>query len=68
LSLPQDYDTLCRWRCFVISHWLDERNMLFACIEAFRCGLRITRADYLSIVKDYVEKQSENYDYQRRHE
>jgi len=66
MPLPQDHATLCRWRSFVIQRWVDDRNIWFALVEAFGRGLRIRRADFLAIVREYCDQQSENQSYGRR--
>ena len=66
MALPQDYTMLCRWRVFVIQRWLYERNVGMACLEAICLGMDMRRADFLAIVRDYVDASSENQTYGRR--
>jgi hypothetical protein len=66
MPLPQDYDTLCRWRCFVIKWWLMDINIWFSCVHAVMLGMNMRRADFLKIVKEYCDASSENQTYGRR--
>ncbi len=66
MPLPTDHTALCRWRVFVIQRWIYERNIWFACVEAVCLGMNMRRADFLAIVRQYVDEQSENIGYGRR--
>ena len=60
MPIPQDHDQLCSWRCFVISRWLLDHNIWFACVQAGRLGMNMRRADFLAIVREYYDSETEN--------
>jgi hypothetical protein len=66
MPMPQDHAQLCRWRAFVISRWLLDDNIWIACVQAIYLGMPIRRADFLAIVREYCDQQSENNSYGRR--
>jgi hypothetical protein len=66
MPLPQDHDTLCRWRVFVIQRWLLDHSVAYSCVQALCLGMPMSRADFLEIVKQYCDSSSENSTYGRR--
>jgi hypothetical protein len=66
MSIPQDQLELARWRSFVISRWRLEHDIWFACVQAACLGMPMRRTDFLSLVRDYCDEQSENKRHGRR--
>ena len=55
MPLPTDHATLLHWRMFVIKWWCMDINIWFACVHAVMLGMDMRRADYLRIVRVYVD-------------
>ena len=55
--LPTDHDTLCRWRAFAVKWWCMDINIYFACFHAMMLGMPMRRADFLRIVRVYVDRE-----------
>ena len=66
MSLPTDYATLCRWRVFAVKWWRMDINIWFACIHATMLGMPMRRADFLKIVREYCDSETENNSYGKR--
>ena len=60
MPISQDHAELARWRSFVISRWRLEHNIWFACLQATCLGMPRHRTDFLRLVRDYCDQQSEN--------
>jgi hypothetical protein len=55
MPLPQDHDTLCRWSMFAVKYWLIDIHPHFSCICAVMLGMNMRRADFMEIVRVYVD-------------
>jgi hypothetical protein len=55
MALPTDHETLIKWRMFVISWWRMDINIQFGCFHAMMLGMPMLRADFLRIVRVYVD-------------
>ena len=60
MCLPSDEAELRRWAEFAVSRWTIERDIGFACVEAVCLSISMTRADFMTIVKAYVDTRTEN--------
>ena len=60
MPLPSDSVQRCRWRDFVVARWKYERDIRFVCLEAILLGMDMRRADFLAIVREYVDSATEN--------
>ncbi len=65
MTLPRDPAERARWRRFVIARWLLSRDIRHSCFQAVCLGMPMTRADYLAIVRAYVDANDETR-FQRR--
>lgn len=68
MALPDDPATLRRWRTFVVKRWIDDINPWFSCVHAVMLGMLISRRDFMDIVRQYVDGETENKTYGRRHD
>ena len=60
MCLPSDEAELRRWAEFAVSRWTIERDVGFACVEAVCLSISMTRADFMTIVKAYIDTRTEN--------
>ena len=59
MPLPTDHDTLCQWRMFAVKWWLMDINIWFACVHATMLGMPMRRADFLRIIRVYVDHKDD---------
>ncbi len=59
MTLPHDPLERARWRRFVIACWLSSRDLRHSCFQAVCLGMPMTRADYLAILRAYVDANDE---------
>ena len=60
MCLPSDEAELRRWAEFAVTRWALEHHILHACLQATCLGMQMTRADFMTIVKAYVDCRTEN--------
>ena len=60
MCLPSDEAELRRWAEFAVTRWALEHHVLFICLHAICLGMPMTRADFLKIVRAYVDCRTEN--------
>ncbi len=66
MPIPNDASQSRRWRSFVLSRWLLDHNIWMALVQAVCLGMNMRRADFLAIVREYCDANSENNSYGRR--
>lgn len=57
MTLPTNPDTLAKWRVFAVKWWRIDINITFGCFHAMMLGMPMRRADFMIIVRCYVDRE-----------